>query len=261
MKHHPYQRFKRTTYPEVGISEQNDIRALHLGSSTIQSAMNLNRPEELVLSYSQAMMAWCLFTDNAQHITHIGLGGGSMVRWIHTWFPHIKQLAIEINPQVIRIARSHFHLPEENAQFHIIEADGTEYIRIFSGSTDVILVDGFDGEDIIESLTEEAFFANCANALSEQGIFVANWWSADGRYPVYVSRLKQVFANRVLEIPAQTHGNMAVLAFKNKPPYHTLNTLKKRAEQYQTQTKMDFAFLYKQIHDYGKHNGQHLFVE
>lgn len=260
MKHHPFQRFKRTAYPEVGISEKDNIRALHLGTSTIQSAMNLDNHAQLVLSYSQAMMAWRLFTDDAQHITHIGLGGGSMARWIYAYFPDIKQLAVEINPQVIRIARHHFHLPPENDFFQIVQADGSEYICIFSGSTDVILVDGFDGEEIIESLTEEAFFANCAQALSKNGIFVANWWSGDGRYPVYVDRLKRVFANRVLEIPAQTHGNMAVLAFNSRPP-HTLSVLKKQAEKHQQHTGMDFAFLYKQIQAYAKHNGQHLFID
>ena len=35
--------------PEVGISEEGNIRSLHLGSDTIQSSMNLDHPAELVL--------------------------------------------------------------------------------------------------------------------------------------------------------------------------------------------------------------------
>ena len=84
MTRHPYQRLRAQQFelPEVGISEEDNIRSLHLGSPTIQSSMNLDDPSELVLSYSQAMMGWLLFQDPPAHITQIGLGGGSFARWL-----------------------------------------------------------------------------------------------------------------------------------------------------------------------------------
>ena len=82
--------------------------------------------------------------------TQIGLGGGSFARWIDSYLPHTKQTAIDINPQVIAVARSLFELPHEGENFEIIEADGAEYIKVFRHNTDVILVDGFDGEQIID---------------------------------------------------------------------------------------------------------------
>lgn len=256
---HPYRRahLRRTELPEAGISETSNIRSLHLGTATIQSSMNLDNPAELVLSYSRAMMAWLLFVETEpSHITQIGLGGGSFARWIAAYLPNTRQTAVDINPQVIHIARALFELPPENQQFEIIEADGAEYIKTVKGSTDVILTDGFDGEQIIDALVEEAFFQNCWNALANGGVFVSNWWSGDKRYPQFVSRLMKVFEGRVLTVPAESHGNVAVMAFKNEPKCLNLDKLKKRADKLSVQYGLDFCRMLADIRADNPNNGR-----
>ena len=249
MARHPYRRLRsaRFALPEVGISEHGNIRSLHLGSETVQSSMNVDYPAELVLSYSRAMMAWLLFAENVRHITQIGLGGGSFVRWIDAHLPEVAQTAVEINPQVISVARGLFELPFEGEKFEIIEADGAEYIKTLRGGTDVLLVDGFDGVQIIDALVAEPFFADCRTALSEHGIFVTNWWSGDKRYPLFLQRLAQVFDQRVLCVPAETHGNVAVLAFQNQAP-QPLAALQKKAAKLGEQYGLDFTTMLHQAH-------------
>lgn len=239
---HPFRRnrFFRNTLPEANISEHGNIRSLHLGTPTIQSSMNIDNPSELVLSYSRVMMSWLLFVDDVpRHITQIGLGGGSFARWLHEYLPDTQQIAIEINPQVIQIARTSFCLDFEGKNFDIIQADGAEYVQILRGSTDVIMVDGFDGVQIIDELVGEPFFHDCRYALNENGIFITNWWSGDKRYPLFIQRLRDVFANRVLEIPATTHGNVAVLAFNGSPELN-IEKLKKRADKLSDKYGLDF---------------------
>ena len=249
MARHPYRRLRsaRFTLPEVGISEHGNIRSLHLGSETVQSSMNVDYPAELVLSYSRAMMAWLLFAENVRHITQIGLGGGSFVRWIDAHLPEVAQTAVEINPQVISVARGLFELPFEGEKFEIIEADGAEYIKTLRGGTDILLVDGFDGVQIIDALVAEPFFADCRTALSDNGIFVTNWWSGDKRYPLFLRRLAQVFDQRVLCVPAETHGNVAVLAFQNQAP-QPLAALQKKAAKLSEQYGLDFKTMLHQAH-------------
>ena len=249
MARHPYRRLRsaRFALPEVGISEHGNIRSLHLGSETVQSSMNVDYPVELVLSYSRAMMAWLLFAENVRHITQIGLGGGSFVRWIDAHLPEVAQTAVEINPQVISVARGLFELPFEGEKFEIIEADGAEYIKTLRGGTDVLLVDGFDGVQIIDALVAEPFFADCRTALSDNGIFVTNWWSGDKRYPLFLRRLAQVFDQRVLCVPAETHGNVAVLAFQNQAP-QPLAALQKKAAKLGEQYGLDFKTMLHQAH-------------
>ena len=217
MPRHPYRRLRRakSDLPEVGISEEGNIRSLHLGSDTIQSSMNLDHPAELVLSYSRAMMGWLLFAEETpKHITQIGLGGGSFA----------------------------------------------EYIKVFRHNTDVILVDGFDGEQIIDALVEEPFFQDCRNALSPDGVFVTNWWSGDKRYQRFVERLLNVFEGRVLELPAESHGNMAVMAFQSSPKEQNLDKLKKRAEKLSEQYGLDFKRMLTDLKASNPNNGKHFYL-
>ncbi|QEY23157.1 polyamine aminopropyltransferase [Neisseria animalis] len=263
MAQHPYRRLRtsKSHLPEVGISEEGNIRSLHLGSATIQSSMNLDHPAELVLSYSRAMMGWLLFTEQQpQHITQIGLGGGSFARWIDAYLPDTKQTAVDINPQVIAVARSLFELPFEDERFEIVEADGAEYIKIFRHNTDVILVDGFDGEQIIDALVGETFFQNCRNALSDNGIFVTNWWSGDKRYQTFVERLLNVFEGRVLELPAESHGNIAVMAFQSSPKEQNLDNLKKRAEKLEMLYGLNFKRMLADLKANNPQNGKHFYL-
>lgn len=262
MAHHPYRRLRaqKNELPEVGISETGNIRSLHLGSATVQSSMNLDYPAELVLSYSRAMMGWLLFNVQPRHITQIGLGGGSFARWIDAYLPNTRQTAIDINPQVINVARNLFELPFEDEHFEIIEADGAEYIKTMLGSTDVILTDGFDGEQIIDALVEEPFFEDCRRALSENGIFVTNWWSGDRRYQRFVERLLNVFEGRVLELPAESHGNVAVIAFQSSPKEQNIDKLKKRAEKLTIQYDLNFKEMLAALKANNQNNGKHFYL-
>lgn len=260
---HPFRRsrFFRQTLPEANVSELGNIRSLHLGTPTIQSSMNIHNPSELVLSYSRVMMSWLLFVDELpRHITQIGLGGGSFARWLHEKLPETQQIAVEINPQVINIARTSFCIDFEGQNFQIIEADGAEYITILQQQTDVILVDGFDGVQIIDDLVGENFFRDCRVALRDVGIFATNWWSGDKRYPLFLKRLRHVFDGRVLEMPATTHGNVAVLAF-NFTPELNIEKLKKRAEKLSNQYDLDFFRMLADAKAKNQHNGKRFIFE
>ncbi|WP_434778738.1 polyamine aminopropyltransferase [Neisseria sp. Ec49-e6-T10] len=244
--------------PEVDISEEGNIRSLHLGSPTVQSSMDLDDPTRLVLSYSRSMMAWLLFLQNPKQIVQIGLGGGSFTRWIDYYLPQTKDIVIEINPQVIAVAKSFFELPFESERFEVVQADGAQYIKVFRKSVDVIMVDGFDGVQIVDALVEEDFFQDCKKALSEQGIFITNWWSRDKRYAYFIESLKSVFDGQVLEVPASSHGNIAVMAFKQSPATIDLEKLKKTAQQLTEQYHIEFDAIFSAIKSHNQHNNKQL---
>lgn len=253
---HPFRHRVRPgfeTMPEVEISEADGIRSLHLGSETVQSSMDLNDPARLVLSYSRAMMGFLLFNPDPGHILQIGLGGGSFARFIAAHLPDAVSIAVDINPQVIAVARGFFALPPEGERFEVVEADGAEYVRIFRDSTDAILVDGFDGLQIVDALTTEDFFEDCRRALAPGGVFVTNWWSGDKRYVTFLERLLGVFDGRVLELPAASHGNVAVMAF-NQPPAHTRWTaLEKRAGELERRFGLEFGDFVARLRQHNPH--------
>ena len=68
---------------DIEMSEKDGVRALHLGSSMVQSAMRLTAPNELELAYTRCMMGFLLFHPNPIHIVMIGLGGGSLAKFVY----------------------------------------------------------------------------------------------------------------------------------------------------------------------------------
>ncbi|MBI3144426.1 MAG: polyamine aminopropyltransferase [Pseudogulbenkiania sp.] len=260
---HPFRRRVRDgvdAMPEVEISEVDNIRSLHLGSETVQSSMDVDDPVRLVLSYTRAMMGFLLFNPAPRHILQIGLGGGSLARYIGFYLRDAKNVAVDINPQVITVARAFFELPEEGDHFEVVEADGADYVKIFRGSTDAILVDGYDGLQIVDELTTEDFFEDCKRALAPGGVFVTNWWSGDKRYFSFLDRLLKVFDGRVLELPSASHGNVAVMAFADSPALTRFDGLKKRAEELESRFGLEFPDFVSRIKSTNQHSDNRLLI-
>ena len=94
------------------LSEEAGIRYLHFDSEWIQGAMRIARPSELVLAYTQQMMAWLLFASSGarDRVGILGLGAGSLLRFTlrHTRSPVDT---VERNPAVTALCRAFFRLP------------------------------------------------------------------------------------------------------------------------------------------------------
>ena len=106
----------------------------------------------------------------------------------------------------------------------------------------------------------EAFFRDCRRALSPDGVFVTNWWSGDKRYGRFVESLLDVFEGRVLELPAESHGNMAVFGFQSAPKEQHFDKLKKRADKLGSQYGLDFPRMLAAIKSHNQNNGKSLYL-
>src|SRR5688572_27113654 len=122
-----FSRWRRRSVAHAGavyVTEKSGVRSLHIGSDTVQSSMRLARPNDLELSYTRSMMAFLLFAREPRNVLMIGLGGGSLAKFIYHRMPDARIQAVEINPQVIAIARQYFHVPQDDERFEIVTADG-----------------------------------------------------------------------------------------------------------------------------------------
>ncbi|MCC7548550.1 MAG: polyamine aminopropyltransferase [Burkholderiales bacterium] len=225
----------------VHISEEDGIRYLHLGSDTIQSGMRMSDPTELVLSYTRSMLAFLLFMPRpSARLVNIGLGGGSLAKWIHLHLRDTQQLVVEINPRVIACARMYFHLPPDDARLKVLEGDGAAWVASHPGCCDAILVDGYDGRAQATELSSDAFYAAAAAALNPGGILVVNLWGNDRRFDSNLQRIQRHFDGRVCCVPAAQRGNVVVLAFRDQPLATRWQDLKARADALQTLYGIEF---------------------
>ena len=223
----------------VEVSEQNGIRSLHLGSDTVQSSMKLEDPFELVLSYTRAMMAFLLFRPRPEHVLMIGLGGGSLPKFVHKHLTDTRTTVIESEPKVIAIARQYFHVPPDDERLVVTEAEGGAWVAAHPNSCDVMMVDGYDRNEQVPELCSEDFYANACAALSDEGVLVVNLWSSDSRFDAYLQRIENVF-DAVVCVPAERRGNVAVLAFRRSPGQPRWDDLRAAARSLHSRYGLEF---------------------
>lgn len=218
-------------FGQIQVIDEGMFRSLHFDAVEKQSAMDLQSPEKLALSYTQFMMAGFLFHRNVSRILCIGLGGGSIPRFLAHFFRNCFVDVVEIRGEVITVAEKFFLLPT-NSRFRYIRDDGAVFVNR-SGITpyDMILVDAFDDKGVAGEVTESSFMAACFKLLNTGGLFCVNLWS----YPHYVYRraiggITHHFGEQVLELPVRDRTNKIVLAIK--PPWQkpSLQNLKRRSK-------------------------------
>lgn len=195
------------------VVEERGVRTLRLGSCAIQSAMRVSRPWDLELAYTRAMMGFLMFKEVPEDVLMIGLGGGSLAKFIRKHLPATRVTAVEIDARVIAAARSQFDLPPDDATLTVVEADGAHFIKQHPDSADVILLDGFDAGNQVAALATHAFYKACRRALKPGGLLVVNLWGRDPEFAEYFARLSCAFDGRVGSISVHHKTNVVVMAF------------------------------------------------
>lgn len=217
------------SHAQVQVSEKHGVRFLHLGGPAVQSAMRIRDPWALELEYTRAMMAFLLFRSEPRDMALIGLGGGSLAKFIHRRLVNARLTALEVNPEVVEAARAFFLLPPDDDRLSVRVEDGAAYVHAHPASVDALFVDGYDAKRIVEDLASEPFYAACQAMLRPGGVAVFNLWGSDKSFPLYFERLGRVFGNRLLRLPSERKGNIIVFAFHPPLPDMSLAVLGRRA--------------------------------
>jgi spermidine synthase len=244
----------------VYVSEKFGVRTLHIGSDTIQSAMRLARPNALEVAYTRSMTAFLLFLPRPRDVLMVGLGGGSLAKFLYHRLPHARTTVLEINPRVIAVARQFFHVPLDDDRLRIIVGDGAAFLEKGNLRADVIMLDGYDAEAQDEDLSTPAFYRNCARALEESGVLVVNLWGGDRNYDNCVARLRSAFNGLVACLPAGKPGNVVALAFKRSPGDPLWCDLQTRAQTLQKELELDFPEFVRELAKLNPHDAERLIL-
>lgn len=239
----------------VEVTQLDNVRSMHLGSETIQSSMDMKDPYKLMLPYSWGMMCYTIFHPKAKDTVLVGLGGGSIAKYIWKHCPNIHQTVIELNPQVISIAKSHFETPENDARLNVIEGDGLQYIQENLGTCDVLMMDAFGSHGMPPGFCTQTFFDDCADALRPDGLLQINLWGSDKNFDVYLQRMEQTFNDRVLMMPTGKPGNIIVFGFKSELPITNIKTMRERAQAARHDHDINFLDLMDRLQGHNLNNG------
>ncbi|MEE2658241.1 MAG: hypothetical protein VX733_07035 [Candidatus Latescibacterota bacterium] len=237
------------------IDEGKGIRSLQFGSVARQSTMFIARPNVLALAYTQCMMtALALLVEAPQRALVLGLGGGSLVKFLLAQFPACRVDAVELRPPIVELAQQFFSLNAEapNLQLHLI--DGERFVEEAHDSQyDLIFVDLHDANGMAQAVTRPGFTARACACLRPGGVLVSNlWYGVDEGVERQVRcHLEQTFAN-VLYFPVAGKRNCVALCPRSSQP-PSRNELEQRARDWNQEGGLDLRGLVK---DLIRHNGR-----
>ena len=204
--------------PEVSVSDDGEVRHLHLGTPWIQGSMRVAEPFEIELQYVQRMMAWLLFVEPAsvtkRHAMQLGLGAGAITKFCHKKL-RLCTTAIELNPQVLAVCRQWFKLPPDGPKLRVVLADAAEEIKnpMWLGTVDALAVDLYDHEAAAPVLDSPDFYADCRALLTEDGCMTVNLFGRASSFERSLKSMASAFGEDALWAFKPTReGNTVVLA-------------------------------------------------
>jgi spermidine synthase len=211
-------RFSQPGHPPATITEFEGVRSLHLGTSWVQGAMRLARPDAIELEYVQMMMMWMLFVERPRRIAQLGLGSAALTRFCYQKFPDARVTAAELNPNVIAICHEYFGLPPNDARLSVREMDALDFVMdpANHGTLDVLQVDLYDEEARGPVLDTPEFYQACADCLRPDGIMTANVFGDFINYDKNLQAMEEAF-DAVVWLPEVHDANIVVIAFRQAP--------------------------------------------
>ena len=226
----------------VDISEEAGVRYLHFGSDWVQGAMRIARPWSLELAYTREMMAGLLLRGDShwpRSALLVGLGAGSLAKFIYRNLPDCRITVVEINPQVEFIARQYFRLPDDPVRLTVTIGDGADYMLAGERCFDYILVDGFDPDACAGPLDTLPFYQACRARLTGSGLLGVNLLGRNKGFAASVERIRTAFDGRVAVFPSCDSGNTIAFATGGEPVAVTLDEMRARAQRLKTDSGLD----------------------
>lgn len=236
----------------IEIVDDGLTRTLHFGNEIRQSTMALSDPLHLMLAYTRAMMSCLLFQPDPKQVLILGLGGGSLAKFLLHYFPRCEIDVVERRVAVVKLAHGYFHLPESPRLCVHIDDARHFYKRTARHRYDMILLDAYDAEGMAAGSDEYDFLVACRERLSARGVLVVNLWARDRRHYKHMYRhLAACFDERPLRLPSEGGTNVITLSGRRALPRLSLKSLPAEVRPLEAHTGIELT---KFAHALRKHN-------
>ena len=197
----------------VQVWDKVNSRELRFGNKVIQSVFSKIKPRYLVLPYTRCMLLSLIFCPRPDSILHIGLGGGSIARWLHYEFSSVKQSIIEKNEDVVEAAYRFFEFPSDS-RLQIFNADASKLLPKMSEKYDLIFLDAFNDFGAPKEVKQIDFLRSLYCRLKSSGLAVGNFWTLTGDFKEQCESWGSIFST-VYNLDANKKGNEILFGFKN----------------------------------------------
>lgn len=181
---------KQSEYNTVIVTEDsNGYRILRFErSGARQSIGKPSEPEYLGFAYTKVAFVGLALTREPSRILVVGVGGGTMPRFLRKYYPNATIDAVDIDPEVVHVAREYFGFKEDDRlRAHV--GDGRKFVERVREPYDVIFLDAFGTRNVPPHLTTVEFMRAVRKAVKPTGVVVGNIWGR-GPNPLYDSMVR-----------------------------------------------------------------------
>lgn len=176
----------------IVVSESQYRRVMTFDTLYEQSAMFLMEPTSLTFEYTQAMLIALAF-KMPQHVTLLGLGGGSLLRCLHHHFDSMAFRVVEIRRDVLEVAKQYFCLPQDMRIEYVIDDGVRAMMAAPSESTNMIFSDMFNSMGPEASQESADFLLDACRVLTQRGWLVINCHDLPSVTGVFMQQAMRLF--------------------------------------------------------------------
>jgi spermidine synthase len=233
----------RSQYNRVRVTERGTVRTMYFvgdnGVQYIESRVDRAYPASLDLDYTRTMMAGFLLQPRPTRLLMLGLGGGGMSNYLRGRVPGLEIDAVDIDPEVVRLAQTYFGVPKDDPAYRVHVDDARLFVERAKVQWDMILIDAFRGVFVPFHLKTAEFYKAVLARLRPQGVVVANLHNVTRMYPHDRETMASVFPTRYSFV--SEGGNQTTLVASADP--QRVGLYQVRANARVAQPMFDFDLL------------------
>lgn len=204
----------------------------------VQGAMSLSDPSSLVLDYTRSALVSLAFLDRPPvRVLFLGLGTGSMPRFVSERYPDAEADVVEIDPEVPAFAERYFRF-RSGPRLRVFVGDAADFVRGSRASYDLVVLDACFGPDPPPQLATPGFFRAVRALLAPGGVLVANL--ASPALAPSVRRLLSAMRGEFPSVEAFVVPNAANLVAVAGGPAPDAKELSSRASRISSERRLGF---------------------
>lgn len=229
-------------YNTIYIYKQTPYITLAFGHKSrryVESRRNPNDLTELPVEYTKSFTIGMAYPKNLNSFLMIGMGGGSTSWYLHKSLPKAKVVAVELDPEIVRLSRKYYGFKQNGKQsenFIISELDGRMHILRKKQKHDIIFVDAYRGQFVPFHLMTKEFFTLAKKRLSKGGVMVQNIEPSTMLYDSAIATISSVFDHVDVY---RGGGNIVAIAYDGEKK--SIESLIDKATQLQETHKFRYA--------------------
>ena len=164
---------KETAYHRIRVVDQGLRRGLYF-DNRLQGWAPARPGVPFGPSYMDGLALSLAFAPDAKRVVAIGLGAGMLPTLLSTRAPAIETTSIEIDPEVVAVAREYFAFAPD-ANDRVIVGDGRRELERQVDGADIVVVDAYFSDSLPFHLVTKEFDALCARKLGPGGVVAVNF--------------------------------------------------------------------------------------